>query len=185
MQEFELFLWECLRKHNIEAITPALLISENPEYAEEIQKRISGPEDILIYLWQNAHEYALANTSAQSGKDFLFDYFMALADYSQPHKVTIKKIITGLLCLPLLTLKLNGFATHWAHMVLEKAQLEETALPIIILRYGFLALTLWIMHQWMDDDTPDQAQTMVAVDTSLDQFLGINETLKGWGCRPR
>jgi hypothetical protein len=195
--DFEHFLWGMLARHPLETLDPFTLSQGEPTWAQMCLARFKTPEDVLIFVWQSAHEHVISTiTPGAQGQDYLFDYLLGMADYLTPYKETTRSLAGQMVQNPCVSVRLAPFAAHWAELVLTSSELHRNdgldadyscekpgglsghkamqgGLRNIIQRYSFIALTLWLFYQWLKDDTPDLSPTMVAVDNALQKWLNF------------
>lgn len=176
MTDFEQFLWGMLARHPLETLDPFTLSQAEPAWAPMCLERFKAPEDVLIFVWQSAHEHVVTMvTPGTQGKDYVFDYLMGMADYLTPYKEVTRSLASQMVKSPCMGMRLAPFAAHWAEMVLTGAGLRTEGLRSIMERYSFVALALWLFYQWLGDDTPDLSPTMVAVDNALQKWLKFRD----------
>lgn len=123
----------------------------------------------------------------ESPRDRLFDIIMRRLDLLDPHKEAVRAIMREAWSDPLTAacgLVLPGRRSlRW---MLATAGLEQSGLRGHLQLRGLGLIYLAVLRVWLDDDSPDMAKTMAALDRRLRQterFMGRFDT--GMGRRRR
>ncbi len=105
--------------------------------------------------------------SGESEKDRLFDVLMRRFDAMAPYKPALKNINDWAMHEPSALPALNQLAINSLRFMLEAAGLSSEG-PLGALKLQGLALA-WthVFHIWLNDETPDQAATMAALDKEV------------------
>ncbi len=103
----------------------------------------------------------------EPARDRLFDVIMRRFDVLNPHKPAVEAIIRGTCADPQAALcTLPRFIGSMAWM-LEAAGISSAGLSGKIRSRGLMAIYLNALRVWLNDDTPDMARTMAALDRGL------------------
>ena len=116
---------------------------------------------------QQVQEGPASGNQDEPPRDRLFDVLMHRFDLLQPHKDAIVNILKDMPKDPLTGLcGVPRFGKSMAAM-LETAQLSSTGFSGILKTKGLALVYLNSVRVWLQDDTPDMSNTMVALDKSL------------------
>lgn len=116
-------------------------------------------------------------------RDRLFEVIMRRFDALQPHREALRRIRAGLLTDPLAMaemLPVFGCSMAW---MLEAAEIASDGAAGHAKAAGLAGVWLKTMRVWIDDDTPDLARTMAALDRNLGRAGRCAELLFGRGAR--
>ena len=144
--------------------------------------RVKFPSKAAIVdgLIRRTDERALADGPAEgsSARDRLFDVLMRRFDAMAPDRAGIAAILKDLCRDPATAL------CHGPRLMVSMAWMLETAGlsasgPVGLLRAkGLMAVYLWALRAWLDDDSQDLARTMAALDRGLRQAEAAAKFLK-------
>lgn len=123
---------------------------------------------ILTTFGKIADAVALSNALTEgSVRDRLFDILLRRFDYLQLHRPGVLALLRALPVCPPLALvmaELNLASMGW---LLEGAGVDATGLRGALAKRGLLAVWLYGIRAWADDDSEDLTATMAAVDKAL------------------
>jgi len=129
-----------------------------------------------------ASDFAFA--PEDSARDRLFEVVMRRFDLLRPHREALRRIRAGLMLDPLAALAaLPGFACSMAWM-LEAAEIASDDAAGHAKAAGLAGVWAKTFRVWLDDDTPDLARTMAALDRNLDRAGRYAAVLFGRRARP-
>lgn len=136
----------------------------------ELRVHIDCKSDILIALGRRIDHATLENVDLDpenSPREALFDVLMERFDALNDHRAGIIAVLKSFKLDPkqaVISLPHLGMSMVW---MLEAAGHETQGIKGAIKVAGLSALYLKTVKIWMDDDSPDMAKTMAALDKSL------------------
>lgn len=139
---------------------------------------------ILAAFLRRIDRAALAGPAAESdasGRDRLFDILMRRFDALQPHRAALRAILRDSVGDPAALLGGPALLRSMAWM-LEGAGISTTGWRGGLRIQVLTALYLWVLRDFLSDDSADLARTMAALDRGLrraQSFLGIAGTASG------
>ncbi len=129
---------------------------------------------ILKKFGQMADAFALTGALAEgSVRDRLFDILLRRFDFLQMYRPGVVALMRALpFCPPLAyaMAELNIASMGW---LLEGAGVDATGLRGALTKRGLLAVWLYGLRAWADDESQDLTATMAAVDKALARAEGI------------
>ena len=124
-----------------------------------------------------------AEAADESARERLFDVVMGRLDRLGPHKEAIRAILRDLPRDPAASACLTyGPFQRSLRWMLAAAGLDAAGLSGLVRLKGLALIYLSVMRVWLDDDSPDMARTMAALDRRLKRAESIMAMLSG---RPR
>jgi hypothetical protein len=102
-------------------------------------------------------------------KDRLFDMIMRRIDVLQAHRAGVLAVLEAAPRDPLLGLLLSRLSLRSMGWLLEAAEVSTAGLRGAGHKRGLLAVWLWVVRAWRNDDSTDLAATMSALDQALDR----------------
>jgi AcrR family transcriptional regulator len=120
-------------------------------------------------------EGTTSDLDRESAKDRLFDVLMRRFDALAPYKKALRHINDWAMREPIALARLNDLLIVSLRFMLEAAGLNTEG-PLGALKLQGLAL-VWarVVIVWLNDETPDQARTMAALDKELERGAGFVE----------
>ena len=112
-----------------------------------------------------------------STRDSLFDILLRRFDFLQSHRagvLALLKFLPGCPPLALALAEMNLASMGW---LLEGAGVEATGIGGALRKRGLLAVWFYGLRAWAEDESPDIAATMAAVDTALARAENFVERL--------
>ncbi|WP_158801721.1 MULTISPECIES: TetR family transcriptional regulator [unclassified Acidisoma] len=106
-------------------------------------------------------------------KDRLFDMIMRRIDVLQAHRAGVLAVLEAAPRDPLLGLMLSRLSLRSMGWLLEAAEVSTTGLRGAGHKRGLLAVWLWVVRAWRNDDSTDLATTMSALDQALDRAAQV------------
>jgi ubiquinone biosynthesis protein COQ9 len=125
---------------------------------------------VLMRFGAMADRAALeAAPAAGPVKDRLFDMIMRRVDVLQAHRAGVLAVLEAAPTDPLLGLLLSRLSLRSMGWLLEAAGVSATGVRGAAHKRGLLAVWLWVVRAWRNDDSTDLATTMSALDQALDR----------------
>jgi AcrR family transcriptional regulator len=100
-------------------------------------------------------------------RDRLFDAMMRRYDVLRPHREAIAALTDGMARDPVAALALSSALLRSMTAVLEAAGVSADGWRGALRQKGLAAIHLAVLRVWLDDDSPDLAKTMAALDRRL------------------
>jgi len=145
---------------------------------ERVRARFPGRHALLLRFGSLADQAALAEMDPDGGvRDRLFGLVMRRIDVLQSHRQGVLALLGSLPADPPTALMLVGANMRSMGWLLEAAGVDAPPTAIGLLRRkGLLAVWLWTVKAWRQDEGEDLSATMAALDTALDRA----ETAAAW-----
>ena len=137
-----------------------------------VRVRYPDKAAVLLRLGVLTDELALAGGSAEPApRERLFDMLMLRFDALQQHRDGVRSLMVALRTDPATSALL--YATNLRSMawLLDAAGLRSGGLLGAVRVHGLLALWLYALRAWEQDESPDLSATMAAVDRGLDRAI--------------
>ncbi|HTQ71620.1 MAG TPA: TetR family transcriptional regulator [Acidocella sp.] len=123
---------------------------------------------ILKKFGRLADASALTNVVADgSVRDKLFDILLRRFDYLQARRAGVVALMRHLPACPPLAVALAEMNIASMGWLLEGAGVDATGLRGALRKRGLLAVWLYGLRAWAEDESPDLTATMAGVDTAL------------------
>jgi AcrR family transcriptional regulator len=122
-----------------------------------------------------------APESAAAGRDRLFDILMRRFDALQPHRAALRAILRDSIGDPSALLGAPALLRSMAWM-LAAAGISTAGWSGVLRPQALAVLYLWVLRDFLSDESADLAKTMAALDRGLrraQSFLGIAGTAAG------
>ena len=117
-----------------------------------------------------ADQAALAEKLSEArARDRLFDLLMRRFDVLQTHRDGMTALLRALPANPPLALALGAATLRSMGWMLEAAGVSATGWQGRLRANGLVAVWLYALRAWKDDESADLAATMAAIDKALDQ----------------
>ena len=125
---------------------------------------------VLMRFGSMADQAALTGATTEGPiKDRLFDIIMRRFDVLQAHRAGVLAVLDAAVMDPLLGLFLARLSARSMGWMLEGAGIPATGLRGQLRIKGLLAVWLWVVRAWRNDDSADLSATMTAADKALDR----------------
>jgi ubiquinone biosynthesis protein COQ9 len=135
-----------------------------------VRTRFPAKLTVLIRFGTMADQAALSDAVTTGAvKDRLFDMIMRRFDVLQAHRAGILSVLDAAALDPALGLFLGRLSSRSMAWLLEGAGLSAAGLRGVLRAQGLLAVWLWSVRTWREDETADLSATMTALDKALDQ----------------
>ncbi len=142
--------------------------------------RFPGPGAVLLRFGLMADSAALAEPANEPvARDRLFDLLMRRFDVLQQHRAGMLALLAYLPRDPVLSLALAGATLRSMAWMLETAGISAAGLRGTLRAQGLVAVWLYTLRAWRDDESADLASTMAALDKALDQAERYSSMLRG------
>ncbi len=147
---------------------------------DRVRARFPGRGAVLLRFGIMADQAALtAGSSEPSPRERLFDMVMSRFDALQPHRAGLLQLMRALRTDPATSLLLYGATLRSMKWLLDGAGIPSTGIVGGLRVHGLLALWLYALRAWENDESPDLSATMAAVDRGLDRAIQAENMLPG------
>ncbi len=121
-----------------------------------------------------------ADMAEEPARERLFDVLMRRLDVLAAHRDAVRSLLRSARTNPPLALALNGLAVRSQQWMLTAAGIGASGPGGMIRAQGLAMLFASVLQTWAEDDDPDQARTMAALDRALargQRVLGLLDDL--------
>lgn len=147
---------------------------------DRTRARFPGRGAVLLRFGVIADQAALRAPSTEpSARERLFDILMLRFDALQQHRDGIRELMRAMRTDPGTTMLLYGATLRSMKWMLDGAGIPSGGVVGALRVHGLLALWTYALRAWEQDDSPDLAATMAAVDRGLDRALQAEGILPG------
>ena len=147
---------------------------------DQARTRFPGPGAVLLRFGLMADQAALAEPANEPlARDRLFDLLMRRFDVLQRHRAGMLALLAHLPRDPLLSLTLGGATLRSMAWMLEAAGISAAGFSGTLRAQGLVAVWVYAVRAWRDDESADLATTMAALDKALDQAERFSSMLPG------
>lgn len=134
------------------------------------RQRFPSKLTVLVRFGTIADQAALTGAMSEGPvKDRLFDTIMRRFDVLQAHRAGVLAVLDAATMDPALGLFLTRLSTRSMGWLLEGVGISAAGLRGMLRVKGLLAVWLWAVRAWREDDSADLSATMMATDTALDR----------------
>ncbi|MEO0810178.1 MAG: helix-turn-helix domain-containing protein [Pseudomonadota bacterium] len=183
-------------EHRWQDVTLRMIAGEAGVSMSEIKREVSSKAHIFGLFTSAVDKEVLAKVAAvdpdQSVRDNLFETIMNRFDIMQPYKQGIRSILAATPPDPRLVQRLFS-SQAW---MLEAAGISSYGPVGNIKTAGLASLYMQVVQVWLEDDDPDMARTMAALDRRLRRgersMQALDDGVRALGrmasileCRPR
>ncbi len=145
---------------------------------DRVRARFPGRGAVLLRFGVMADQAALAAGSSEpSPRERLFDMVMSRFDALQQHRAGILQLLRALRTAPSTSLLLYGATLRSMKWLLDGASIPTSGVVGTLRVHGLLALWLYALRAWENDDSADLSATMAAVDRGLDRAIQAENML--------
>ena len=132
--------------------------------------RFPGPGAVLMRFGLMVDQAALAEPATEPrARERLFDLLMRRFDVLQAHRDGMVALLQALPLDPAMSLALGAATLRSMGWMLEAAGIPATGIRGRLRANGLVGVWLYTLRAWKDDQSPDLAGTMAALDKALDQ----------------
>lgn len=148
------------------------------------RERFPGRATILLRFGRYADMAALADAAADGPvRDRLFDLLMRRIDALQTHRAGVLALLRALPGEPPTALLLALATRRSMRWMLDAAGVPTSGVRGELRVRGLVAVWLWTIRAWRNDESQDLGATMAALDAALRRAEQAAEWF-GWGTRP-
>ncbi len=152
---------------------------------DRVRARFPGRGAVLLRFGIQADQAALSTGSKEpSPRERLFDMVMSRFDALQQHRAGILQLLRALRTDPATSLLLYGATLRSMKWLLDGAGIPSTSIIGGLRVHGLLALWLYALRAWENDESPDLSATMATVDRGLDRAIQAENMLPGRSASP-
>lgn len=144
-----------------------------------LRRRFPNRGAVLMRFGAEADGAALSGVPSGTPRERLFDILMNRFEALQAHRDGVLSLLGALRTDPATSLLLYGGTLRSMKWLLEGAGVPATGISGTLRVHGLLALWLYALRTWEQDDSPDLSGTMAAVDRGLDRALQAERSLPG------
>ena len=152
-------------------LTPAQLYAVYPS-----KRAVLGAFERRI----NEQTLSGAVNAEESVRDRLFDVIMRRLDALAPHKPAIRALARDLPWDPVVTLCGGPRFLNAMRWMAEAAGVETGGIGGLLRVKGLAAVYLCTLRAWLNDDSPDNAKTLAALDRALKQAEFFARSIPGF-----
>jgi ubiquinone biosynthesis protein COQ9 len=135
-----------------------------------VRTRFPSKLTVLMRFGTVADQAALSDAAGVGPvKDRLFDMIMRRFDVHQAHRAGVLAVLDAAALDPALGLFLTRLSARSMAWLLEGAGLSAAGLRGTLRSQGLLAVWIWSVRAWREDESADLSATMTAVDRALDR----------------
>ncbi|MGI4799267.1 MAG: hypothetical protein ACRYF2_18340 [Janthinobacterium lividum] len=145
----------------------------------QLRRRFPNRGAVLMRFGAEADGAALSGVPSGTPRERLFDILMNRFEALQVHREGVLSLLSALRTDPATSLLLYGGTLRSMKWLLEGAGVPATGISGTLRVHGLLALWLYALRTWEQDDSPDLSGTMAAVDRGLDRALQAERSLPG------
>lgn len=147
---------------------------------DQVRARFPGRGAVLLRFGILADQAALAAGSNEpSPRERLFDMVMSRFDALQQNRAGILQLLRALRTDPATSLLLYGATLRSMKWLLDGAGIPSAGIVGGLRVHGLLALWLYALRAWEEDESADLSATMAAVDRGLDRAIQAEGMLPG------
>jgi ubiquinone biosynthesis protein COQ9 len=144
-----------------------------------LRRRFPSRGAVLMRFGAEADGAALSGVPSGSPRERLFDIVMNRFEALQAHRDGVLALLSVLRTDPATSMLLYGATLRSMKWLLEGAGVPASGISGALRVHGLLALWLYALRAWEQDDSPDLSGTMAAVDRGLDRALQAERSLPG------
>ncbi len=140
---------------------------------DRARERFPGRDALLLRFGRMADQAALAETPSEGTvRDRLFDLIMRRIDFLQLHRAGVLALLKALPADPAVALLLGCASRRSLGWLLDATGIPTAGITGRLRVCGLMAVWLWTIRAWQNDEGPDLAATMAALDTALSRAEG-------------
>ena len=144
-----------------------------------LRRRFPSRAAVLMKFGAEADGIALSGVPSGTPRERLFDILMNRFEALQAHRDGVRALISAMRTDPALTLLVYTATVRSMKWLLEGAGVPAAGLSGTLRVHGLVALWLYALRAWEQDDSPDLSGTMAAVDRGLDRAMQAEQNLPG------
>jgi hypothetical protein len=144
---------------------------------EQARARFPSRGSVLMRFGVLADQAALSGVPSDGAmRDRLFDVIMKRIDVLQAHRAGVNAVLRQLPAMPPLALLMAAATERSMRWLLDACGARTAGLAGELRVRGLVAVWLWTVRAWQNDESADLSTTMAA----LDRALGYAERAAGW-----
>ncbi len=144
-----------------------------------LRRRFPNRGAVLVRFGAQADGKALSGVPSGTPRERLFDILMNRFEALQVHREGVRALLSALQTDPATSMLLYAGTLRSMKWLLEGAGVPATGLSGGLRVHGLMALWLYGLRAWEQDDSPDLSGTMAAVDRGLDRAMQAEQSLPG------
>ncbi len=152
---------------------------------DRVRARFPGRGAVLLRFGILADQAALtAGSNEPSPRERLFDMVMSRFDALQQNRAGVLQLLRALRTDPATSFLLYSATLRSMKWLLDGAGIPSNGIVGGLRVHGLLALWLYALRAWENDESPDLSATMAAVDRGLDRAIQAENMLPGRSTSP-
>ena len=144
-----------------------------------VRRRFPNRGAVLMRFGADADAAALSGVPSGTPRERLFDIVMNRFEALQKHREGVRALLSAMRTDPATSLLLYAGTLRSMKWMLEGAGVPATGISGSLRIHGLMALWLYGLRAWEQDDSPDLSGTMAAVDRGLDRAIQAERSLPG------
>ena len=144
-----------------------------------LRRRFPSRGAVLMRFGAEADGKALSGVPSGTPRERLFDIVMNRFEALQAHREGVRALLSALRTDPATSMLLYAGTLRSMKWLLEGAGVPASGLSGGLRVHGLLALWLYALRAWEQDDSADLSSTMAAVDRGLDRAMQAERSLPG------
>ncbi len=144
-----------------------------------LRRRFPNRAAVLMRFGAEIDGAALSGVPSGTPRERLFDILMNRFEALQVHRDGVLALLSAIRTDPATSLLLYGSTLRSMKWLLEGAGVPASGITGTVRVHGLLALWLYALRTWEQDDSLDLSGTMAAVDRGLDRALQAERSLPG------
>ena len=144
-----------------------------------MRRRFPNRAAVLMRFGADLDGAALTGVPSGTPRERLFDILMNRFEALQPHRDGVRALLSAMRTDPATATLLYASTLRSMKWLLEGANVPATGISGTLRIHGLMALWLYGLRAWEQDDSPDLSGTMAAVDRGLDRALQAERSLPG------
>jgi hypothetical protein len=144
-----------------------------------LRRRFPSRGAVLMRFGEQADGAALSGVPSGTPRERLFDIVMNRFEALQAHRDGVRALLSALRTDPVTSMLLYAGTLRSMKWLLEAAGVPASGVSGGLRAHGLLAVWLYSLRAWEQDDSPDLSSTMAAVDRGLDRAMQAERSLPG------
>ena len=144
-----------------------------------LRRRFPSLGAVLMRFGAQADGAALSGVPSGTPRERLFDILMNRFEALQTHRDGVRALLSALRTDPVTSLFLYAGTLRSMRWLLEGAGVPASGVSGGLRVHGLLAVWLYALRAWEQDDSPDLSSTMAAVDRGLDRAMQAEQSMPG------
>ncbi len=144
-----------------------------------LRRRFPSRGAVLMRFGAEADARALSGVPSGTPRERLFDIVMNRFEALQANRDGVRALLSALRTDPATSMLLYAATLRSMRWLLEGAGVPASGISGGLRVHGLLALWLYALRAWEQDDSADLSSTMAAVDRGLDRAMQAEQSLPG------